>query len=67
MADILSALKGQQWERAKGEMNAMLAIIDSQPAQYEAKSGAHIPGKGLQFARELEHFVRAIEENGLHE
>lgn len=66
--DIFSALKAQQWERAKGELRALAALHGSQPAQYAPRTGAHIPNDRWEKCRDaVEDFIKRIEHNGLHE
>ena len=52
----LRVLRAMAWERAKGELNAMLHT--------------YYPLDGMrydQFSTQLHKFIRQIEQNGLHE
>lgn len=55
---ILRTLRGQAWERAKGEMNAMLTTF---------WDGHGNDGKFREAAAAIKEFVKRIEDNGLHE
>lgn len=66
--DIYSAMKHQQWERAKGELRAMVALLGSQPAKYEHGTGRHLPNAKWEKLNALTaDFIRDVESNGLHE
>jgi len=64
--DILSALKAQQWERAKGELRALVAIQGSQPTRYDM---THKPIETMYepLLKAVEKFIKQIEDHGLHE
>jgi len=65
--DIFGALKSVQWERAKGELRAMVALLGSQPAQYEPGTGKPIQGKFHDLGKRVEAFIKDVEDDGLHE
>lgn len=58
-----AAMKAAQWERAKGELRAMVAIQGS----YEASSPEEEPLKWAVLSQHVEDFIKNIEDNGLHE
>lgn len=53
--EIGAILRAQAWERAKGELNAMLVTIYNDPKKYE------------ELASTVKQLVEHIEENGLQE
>lgn len=66
--NIFSAMKHQQWERAKGELRALEALLGSQPARYEAGTGARITNEKWEHFKKLTAaFIRDVEDYGLHE
>lgn len=66
--ELFSAMKAQQWERAKGELRAMVALLGSQPAQYEEGTGDYIENKHWERLKSLtDDFIKEVEDYGLHE
>jgi hypothetical protein len=59
MLDV--AMKAQQWERAKGELRAMVALAGS----YAARTG--LDQKWIDLGNRVEAFIGEIEDNALQE
>jgi hypothetical protein len=66
---IADALKAQQWERAKGELRALVALQGSYTSPYpdhvDKEKEHHKKWEALQ-AR-VEEFITAVEDDGLQE
>jgi hypothetical protein len=66
--DLAAAMKGQQWERAKGELRALVALqgcyhsatLASQPPSPEQQ---RLTDAGLA----VEAFIKEFEDEGFHE
>lgn len=61
---ILRALRNQAWERAKGELRAMLHTFYSVNG---GQSDNARPGQFLELDKAIEDFTELVEENGLAE
>jgi hypothetical protein len=59
--NIIGALKSQQWQKCKGELNAMVALAGS-----HASTSIH--GNNWQeLEKAIDHFIEYIEDESLHE
>ena len=59
-----SALKSQQWERAKGELRALVAICGS----YSDGIPSHMktePDNWQVLEKRIDEFVKSVEDDGL--
>lgn len=63
MSDFLiaDALKAQQWERAKGELRALVALQGSH------ESNGSNTERWRELDRSVEDFIKSVEDNGLQE
>lgn len=66
--DIAAAMKGQQWERCKGELMALLALQGSYhsatlPSAPEGWSGQRLKG----CRKEIGKFIKIMEDEGFSE
>lgn len=61
-----SALKSAQWERAKGELRALVALqasyTDLVPQHMRTK-----PDRWIQLSDRVEDFIKAVEDDALQE
>jgi hypothetical protein len=55
-------LKGQQWERAKGELRALVSMQGSYASGDEQQNA-----KYHNLDRRIEEFIKGIEDDGLQE
>jgi len=60
--DIYAVLKAQQWERAKGELRAHVAMVGSCPSTDEAGGKQHD-----RLVIRVEAFIKTVEDDGLQE
>ena len=52
---MFATMRQMAWERAKGELQAMLTIYWDETEKFE------------QMSRELKEFIRKVEDEGMHE
>lgn len=62
---IDAAMKAQQWERAKGELRALVAIQGSY--SLGRNPGDETPAKWQRLETRIEGFIRGIEDDALQE
>lgn len=63
---LISILCAQQWEKCKGELNAMVALQGSRLTQYDGnKVVVDVQWRKLQTL--VDDFTHQVEFNGLHE
>ncbi len=66
LIDLLgSGMKGQQWERAKGELRAMVMLVGGM-TPHRAVGDTSI-AQWQQLEIKIETFIKDVEDNGLHE
>lgn len=58
---IAEAMKMQQWERCKGELNALISLQGS-----HACTDLHFSARRSKLLSEVKKFVKRIEENELY-
>jgi len=70
--NIAAALKGQQWERAKGELRSLVALQGSHNPQWQG-CNTRTPYSAAQWEKfndlhaRVELFISQVEGEGLHE
>lgn len=62
---IDAAMKSQQWERAKGELRALIAIQGSY--SLGRPPGDETPTRWQLLQKEVEKFIAQVEDEALHE
>lgn len=62
---IYHAMKAATWERAKGELRALVGIKGAVRTEPTPLPGERFPHQDLQDA--VEAFIANVEDNGLHE
>lgn len=66
MYDAIELQSVQQWERAKGEMRALISLLGCVPSEYNGE-GVVISGRHYQeLAAEFDSFVKKVEHNEWH-
>ena len=63
---IEAALKGTQWERAKGELRALVAIQGSYTSPLPEYMKTE-PATWEVLSKKVEKFIKDVEDNGLEE
>lgn len=65
MYDAIELQAVQQWERAKGEMQALIALLGCVPSEYNGNTA--IRGRHYEeLASEFDAFVKKVEHNDWH-
>jgi hypothetical protein len=66
--DIAAAMKGQQWERCKGELRALVTLQGSYHSAGLAGGVKSFEERRLEFINDaVETFIGKIESESLHE